>query len=103
MRKANHPPPKRRYLVHLFCIHDENIDPCRYCARTRPWASRVTNRIEAQERTFRDQCDLVETVNPLLPRGSDVRDVLTHIESADGFLYLLHLSSEEADHLGWHE
>jgi hypothetical protein len=41
-------------------------------------------------------------MNPLLPRGSDVRDVLSHIESPDGFLYLLHLSSEEAAHLGWH-
>ena len=59
-------------------------------------------RAEIHERAFCDQCELIETVNRLLPRGSDVRDVLGHIESPDGFLYLLHLSSEEAGCLGWH-
>ena len=54
-----------------------------------------------RERVFTDECELIETINPLLPRGSDVRDVLTHIESPDGFLYLLHLKSEQPAGLGW--
>lgn len=98
--KADLAPPKRRYLVHLFCAPDESIDACRYFARIRPWATRIRARTETHERAFSDQCELVETINRLLPRGSDVRDVLSHTESPDGFLYLLHLSSEEAGHLG---
>lgn len=50
-----------------------------------------------------DEYELIETINPLLPRGSDIRDVLSHIESPDGFLYLLYLSAEEANRLGWRE
>jgi hypothetical protein len=40
-------------------------------------------------------------MNALLPHGSDVRNVLSHIESPDGFLYLLYLSFEEVSNLGW--
>ena len=50
-----------------------------------------------------DEYELIETINPLLPHGSDVRDVLSHIESPDGFIYLLYLSSEEAERLGWRD
>ncbi len=50
-----------------------------------------------------DEYELTEALNPLLPHGSDVRDVLSHIESPEGFLYLLNLSSEEARRLGWRE
>lgn len=94
-------PLRRRYLVHLFCTRDESIDGGRYFARIRPWATRMIARTETHERVFSDECDLIETINPLLPRGSDVRDVLSHIESPDGFLYLLHLSSEQAGSVGW--
>jgi hypothetical protein len=99
--KADFPPLRRRYLVHLFCTHDESIDTGHYFARIRPWATRMIARTETHERAFSDECDLIETINPLLPPGSDVRDVLSHIESPDGFLYLLHLSSEQAGRLGW--
>ena len=58
---------------------------------------------KTQERVFTDEYELIETMNPLLPHGSDVRDVISHIESPDGFLYLLYLSSEEAGSLGWRE
>ncbi|MFP5233626.1 MAG: hypothetical protein ACLGQX_13530 [Acidobacteriota bacterium] len=44
---------------------------------------------------------MIDVVNPLLLRGSDVRDVMEHIESPNGFFYLLRLSSEEAARLGW--
>jgi hypothetical protein len=91
-----------RYLVYLFCAHEQSNNACRYIARIRTWAARINARAETHERVFTDECELIETMNPLLPRGSDVRDVLSHIESPDGFLYLLHLSSEEAAHLGWH-
>lgn len=88
-------------MVHLFCMHDESVEACRYFARIRPWATRTSAHIEAHEHAFSDQWDLIETINPLLPRGSDVRHVLSHIESPDGFLYLLHLSSEQAGSVGW--
>ena len=52
-------------------------------------------------RTFKDEDDMVRTVNPLLAHGSDVRDVLGHIESPDGFFYLLYLSVDEACKFGW--
>ena len=70
-------------------------------ARIRLWTARIRARAESQGRAFIDESELIEIVNPLLPRGSDVRDVLSHVESPDGFLYLLHLDSEEAARLGW--
>jgi hypothetical protein len=94
-------PRRRRYVVYLFCAHGESNDACCYIARIQPWAARVSARAETRERVFTDECELIETINPLLPRGSDVRDVLSHIESPDGFLYLLHLNSEQAAGLGW--
>ena len=88
-------------MVYLFCGHGESNDTGSYIARIQPWAACMSARGETGERVFTDECDLIETINPLLPRGSDVRDVLSHIESPEGFLYLLHLSSEEAARLGW--
>ncbi len=92
---------KRRYLVHLLCAYNENSGACTYVVRIRPWAARGSAHTQVHERAFADECELIETINPLLPRGSDVRDVLSHIEAPDGFLYLLQLSSDEAAHLGW--
>lgn len=54
-----------------------------------------------RERTFADDNELIATVNPLLPEGSDIRDIFEHIETPNGFYYLLHLSSDEARELGW--
>jgi hypothetical protein len=56
---------------------------------------------EPGERAFGDECELIATINPLLPPGSDVRDGFDHIESPNGFDYLLHLSAEQAGQLGW--
>ena len=94
-------PRRRRYVVYLFCGRDESNGTGSYIARIEPWTARMSARAETRERVFTDECDLIETINPLLPRGSDVRDVLSHIESPEGFLYLLHLNSEEAARLGW--
>jgi hypothetical protein len=93
--------PRRRYMVHLSCAQEEGSNACRYIARIQPWAARNSFRPEARKRSFADECELIETINPLLPPGSDVRDVLSHIEGPDGFLYLLHLNLEEAGRLGW--
>jgi len=100
IQKLDQTSSKRRYLVHLFCAYDESSATCRYTARIRIWTSRSI-RAKTYERAFSDECELIESVNPLLPTGSDVRNVFSHIESPDGFFYLLHLSFEEAGHLGW--
>jgi hypothetical protein len=92
--------PRRRYLVHLLCVVEGQSESCHYIARIRPWVARSVN-TEAGERAFADECELIATINPLLPRGSDIRDVFDHIESPNGFFYLLRLSSEEAGRLGW--
>jgi len=102
-QKLNPGPRRRRYLVHLFCTHDEGSLVCRYTVSIRLWTVRSSAYVKSQEYAFRDEYELIETINPLLPHGSDVRDVLSHIESPDGFLYLLSLSPEEADRLGWRE
>jgi hypothetical protein len=102
-QKLNLGPHRRRYLVHLFCTHDEGSLTCRYIANIRLWTVRSSAHAKSQEYAFLDEYELIEIINPLLPHGSDVRDVLSHIESSDGFLYLLYLSSEEADRLGWRE
>lgn len=104
----NRQPPKvdlgrgrRRYLLHLCSALEADDDAHQYVARIQPWNARRRDLNERYERFFADECALVEVVNPLLPRGSDVRDVLGHIESADGFFYLLQLTAEEARQLGW--
>jgi hypothetical protein len=99
--KPNRGPRKRRYLVHLCCTHDEDSLACRYIANIRRWTVRISADAKTQQYAFVDEYELIETINPLLPHGSDVRDVLSHIESPDGFLYLLYLSSEDAASLGW--
>jgi hypothetical protein len=102
-QKLNRVPRRRRYLVHLCCAHDEGSRACRHVARIQLWTTRSSVRAKTQERVFTDEYELIETINPLLPHGSDVRNVISHIESPDGFLYLLYLSSEEAGSLGWRE
>lgn len=94
-------PSIRRYLVHLLCAHDAANEGVRYIARIQLWATRGGSRTGTVERSFADECELIEVINPLLPHGSDVRDVFEHIESPNGFFYLLHLRSEEAAQLGW--
>jgi hypothetical protein len=102
-QKLNRVPRRRRYLVHLCCVHDEGSRACRHVARIQLWTTRSSVHTKAHERVFTDEYELIETINPLLPHGSDVRNVISHIESPDGFLYLLYLSSEEAGILGWRE
>jgi hypothetical protein len=92
--------PRRRYQVHLFCVVEREDEGCRYIAQIRPWTARSVH-AETCQRSFADDNELIATINPLLPHGSDVRDVFEHIESPNGFFYLLHLSSEEAGQLGW--
>lgn len=96
-------PRRRRYLVHLCCAYEEDSRACRHVVRIQLWTTRSSVNAKTRERIFTDEYELIETINPLLPYGSDVRNVLSHIESPDGFLYLLSLSSEEAGSLGWRE
>jgi hypothetical protein len=102
-QKLNRASRRRRYLVHLCCAHDEGSRACRHVARIQLWTTRGGVHAKTQERVFTDEYELIETINPLLPHGSDVRNVISHIEKPDGFLYLLYLSSEEASSLGWRE
>lgn len=100
-RKRASPPSVRRYVVHLLYARDGDSEPGRYIARISPWAARGSSRHKTLERVFTDECELISVINPLLPHGSDVRDVFEHIESPKGFFYILRLSSEEAAQLGW--
>ncbi len=92
---------RRRYLLQLSSAPEADDSAYQYVARIQPWKSGRKAIKGGNERFFPDEFALIETINPLLPRGSDVRDVLGHIESNDGFFYLLHLSQEEARQLGW--
>lgn len=76
-------------------------DNRRYFARIRPSAARSGAHTQFGERAFEDDCELIAAINPLLPPGSDVRDVFAHIDTAIGFFYLLWLTTEEARQLGW--
>ncbi len=92
---------RRRYLVHLYCTRADQSGSCAYSVRIRPWSARGDYRTKAMDRVFADEWELIDIVNPLLVRGSDLRDVMEHIESPNGFFYLLRLTSEEAERLGW--
>lgn len=95
------PPGRRLYVVHLLSAVDQSYGTYRYIARIRPWLARNKKLGVTCERAFADECELIAAINPLLPHGSDVRDVFGHIESPNGFLYLLRLNGEEARQLGW--
>lgn len=92
---------RRRYLVHLVAAQDESTGERRYIARVRLWTARPNPRAKTIEHDFADECELIEVVNPLLPKGSDVRDVLRCVESPEGFHYLLQLSQTQAASVGW--
>jgi len=102
-QKINPRSRRRRYLIHLCCTYDEVSHACRYAARIQLWKAHGSVQAKTQERVFTDEYELIKTINPLLPQGSDVRDVISHIENPDGFLYLVYLRSEEANSLGWRE
>ncbi len=94
---------RRRYLIHLSCVRPGEGNLCSYKAHIHPWPSRKRHFAEAHERVFADEYELIEVFNPLLPSGSDVRNVLSHIESVEGFFYLLPLIIDQAGQLGWSE
>ncbi|HEY3706056.1 MAG TPA: hypothetical protein VGL22_13420 [Terracidiphilus sp.] len=96
-------PVRRRYLLQLVCVPDPQRETCTYAARIRPWTARTGAQHKARERSFADDCALIAAVNPLLPPGSDVRDIFDHIESPNGFFYVLQLTSQQAQQLGWRE
>lgn len=98
---ANNSERKRRYIVHLFGMQDEKTGLTRFTSQIRLWSFHANPNAIVKEHHFADECELIETVNPLLSQGSDVRDVLGHIESSDGFIYLLNLSPSQAATLGW--
>lgn len=100
-QKANSQPRRRRYVLHLSCDTGDGHKPCQYIARIRPLGTRPARQAEVNEHFFPDERALIATINPLLPSGSDVRDVFSHVESPDGFFYILCLSGEEARLLGW--
>lgn len=100
--RRDHPPSDtRRYLVHLSCAKSELACERRYVLRIQPWRPRSSCLPQVQERLFEDESELIRTLNPLLPNGADVRHVLSHVERPEGFLYLLHLNSDQANSLGW--
>lgn len=99
--RRSQPPGTRRYLVHLFCALGENLGERHYVLRIRPWTPRGGSGTQSRERFFEDEYELIRALNPLLPQGSDVRHVINYIEGPEGFLYLLHLSSDQAATLGW--
>lgn len=101
-RKLDRSTDRRRYLIHLKCTSEAGHDSRHYVVGIRPWTSRLRTTAQRRERFFSNEYELIEVVNPLLPDGSDVRDVIGHIECNDGFFYLLHLTPEQAQTLGWH-
>jgi len=92
---------RRRYLVHLYCMCDEEKHALHYVLRIQSWGTRPGIHAEWYERRFADEWELIVTINRFLPEGSDVRDVFTHIESPEGFFYVLNLNRAEAAQLGW--
>ena len=90
--------PRRRYLVHLSYVLKADAETFHYVVRIRPSAVR---RSVFGQRDFKDDCELIAAINPVLPPGSDVRDVFGQIENPNGFFYVLWLSDKQAERLGW--
>lgn len=89
---------RRRYLVHLSYVLKADAETFHYVVRIRPSAVR---RGAFGQRDYNDDCELIAAINPVLPPGSDVRDVFGQIENPNGFFYVLWLSDKQAEQLGW--
>jgi hypothetical protein len=100
MQHAKWNTTRHRYLVHLFTARDDDNQLRHYVLRMRSWGTRPGINAESYERIFPDECELIETINRFLPEGSDVRDVFSHVESPEGFFYVLNLNRVEAAQLG---
>lgn len=99
--KADGSGNRRRYLVHLTCLNNGESNSRRYVVFIHLWPMRRGKLAEGHTQVFNSEALLVAAMNPLLPGGSDIRDVLGHIECDDGFFYLLYLTNHEARQLGW--
>ena len=92
---------RRRYVVHLSSVLNAESENCCYRARISPSSARSGSNPRYGERWFQDDCELIAAINPVLPSGSDVRDVFSLIETPNGFFYLLWLTDDQALQLGW--
>jgi hypothetical protein len=101
LRKLDHAAGRRRYLIHISMERSADGSSQEYLVCVEPWAARRGKCSEKGALHFGDECALIQAVNPLLPCGSDVRDVLGHVESKGGFFYLIDLTTEQAKQLGW--
>jgi hypothetical protein len=102
-RKLDHAAGRRRYLIHISMERSAGGSSQEYRVCIEPWAARRSKCSEKGTLHFRGECALIQAVNPLLPCGSDVRDVLGQVESKGGFFYLIALTTEQARQLGWKE
>lgn len=95
-RKLDRAAGRRRYLIHISMVRMADNSSQEYLVCVEPWAARRSKCSEQNTVHFSDECALIEAVNPLLPSGSDVRDVLGHVESKGGFFYLVELTATQA-------
>jgi hypothetical protein len=87
----------KKYVVTLF--GEKQGDEIRYRSTIHPVSYSLLGRI-VLEREYKDECEMVQVVNSVLPTG-DIREALELIQRPEGLEKEVELTDSQAALLGW--
>ena len=87
----------KKYVVTLF--GEKQDDEIHYRSTIHPLSYSLLGRI-VLEREYKDECEMVQVVNSVLPVG-DIREALDLIQRPEGLEKEIELTDSQAASLGW--
>lgn len=90
--------PKKNYFV-IFSSKKQSDDSHIYSTSIFPEGGNKGSLV--RQRQFASESEMVAIVNPLLPPGGDMKNVLSLIHGDEGYQKVLALTDYEAALLGW--
>ncbi|MCU1248941.1 MAG: hypothetical protein JWQ49_1970 [Edaphobacter sp.] len=96
--KARPHPRRPRYLIHLFCAHDESNDACPTSPAYSPGLPASGSVPALASVVFTDECELIETINPLVVPTSETFSATLRAPRA---LLISSISAPGKRRIGW--
>ena len=90
---------KKKYLVTIFGAKQSD-GTFRYSNSIFLVGNRALGLVGGRQ--FNDESVMAQVVNPVLPNGGDVRNVLNLVQRRKGWTVVLELTDSEAAIFGWH-
>jgi hypothetical protein len=91
-------PRRPRYLIHLFCAHDESNDACPTSPAYNPGLPASGSVPALASVVFTDECELIETINPLVVPTSETFSATSRAPRA---LFISSISAPGKRRIGW--